>query len=206
MSNDRIPFEPGCYYHLYNHGNSEDDIFRAEENYCQFLSKYAYYINAIAETYAFSLMPNHFHFLIRMKEKLEIEPLEFKCLKDLTVENYNRKIAQQWSNFFNSYAKSFNKQYDRRGSLFLENVKRKKVEDEQYFRKLIHYNHANPVMHGFVKEMRDWKFSSYHSFLSDKVTYLKREEVLDWFGGMEQYREFHRGKVEERMALDFDFY
>ncbi len=208
MGNHRIPFSPDCYYHLYNHGNASDNIFRNDANYYYFLARYAHYINSIADTYAFCLMPNHFHFLIRMKSVEDIvtkNEKRFNTLINLTEDNYDKKIPQQFSNFLNSYSKSYNKRFNRKGSLFLDNVKRKRVNDDAYFTSLILYIHANPVLHGFVKNMNDWKFSSYESILSTKNTHLKRDEVLNWFGGREEYLKCHEQKIEKRMALEFDF-
>ncbi len=205
MGNTRVQFLPDCYYHLYNHGNADDNIFRNEDNYHYFLQKYAYYINPIADTYAFCLMPNHFHFLIRMKTLLEINPQGFQNLADLASNTFDKKMSQQMSNFLNSYSKSYNKKFDRIGSLFRDNIKRKHVESDAYFSRLIHYIHANPVVHGFVKEMSDWKFSSYNGILSDRNSHLKKEEVIQRFGSKHEYLKFHNQKIDRRIALEFDF-
>ena len=80
MSNRRIPFSAGRYYHVYNHGNANDTIFKKEENFHYFLQKYAEYLFPILETYAYCLMPNHFHFLIRMREEKVIKEFFTKKL------------------------------------------------------------------------------------------------------------------------------
>jgi len=69
MGNNREPFEPYNIYHVYNHGNAEDLIFREDTNYDFFLKKYGKYIPEIAETYAYCLMPNHFHVMVWIKKK-----------------------------------------------------------------------------------------------------------------------------------------
>ena len=56
-------------YHIYNHGNASDNLFRYDENYRYFLQKYGEYITPIVHTYAFCLLPDHFHFLIQMQEE-----------------------------------------------------------------------------------------------------------------------------------------
>ncbi len=58
---------PSTTYHLYNHANGGDDLFREEENYRYFLRRCDKYINPIADTMAYCLMPNHFHFMVRTK-------------------------------------------------------------------------------------------------------------------------------------------
>ncbi|MEQ9287530.1 MAG: hypothetical protein RIG77_11505 [Cyclobacteriaceae bacterium] len=68
-----IPFEANNYYHIYNRGNNGGNIFFKEENYAYFLKQYDAYLSGFLETYAFSLLPNHFHFLIRVKEKNDFE-------------------------------------------------------------------------------------------------------------------------------------
>jgi hypothetical protein len=64
--------EHGKFYHIYNHGVGGRDLFREAPNYAHFLSQYDKYISTIAETYAWCLMPNHFHLLVRIKEDEKI--------------------------------------------------------------------------------------------------------------------------------------
>ena len=89
--------------------------------------------------------------------------------------------------------------------MFLDNIRRKKVDNAEYFNRLVHYIHANPVLHGFVKEIHEWKFSSYHALVSHKHTQLRREDVLKGFGGRDQYLKFHEIPLDKRIVLEFDF-
>jgi len=57
--------------------------------------------------------------------------------------------------------------------------KRKKIEDENYLRKLVHYIHYNPVDANLVELPINWKYSSYSAIISTKQTMVCREEVLD---------------------------
>jgi hypothetical protein len=59
--------EPGKYYHIYNKTINNEILFRSEENYRHFLSLYGKYIYPIAETFAWALMINHFHYFIKNK-------------------------------------------------------------------------------------------------------------------------------------------
>ena len=65
--------EPDAFYHVYNRGVNSEKIFDAKENYLFFLKKFAAHINPVCVVYAYCLMPNHFHFLIRVKSKKEIQ-------------------------------------------------------------------------------------------------------------------------------------
>lgn len=65
--------EPDAFYHIYNRGVNSENIFSSKENYLFFLKKFTAYVNPVCEVYAYCLMPNHFHFLIRIKSKEEIQ-------------------------------------------------------------------------------------------------------------------------------------
>ena len=64
--------EHGQYYHIYNRGVNSEVLFKEEANYIHFLNSYEKYIHPIVDTYAWVLMPNHFHFLVRVKDENEI--------------------------------------------------------------------------------------------------------------------------------------
>jgi len=61
----------GQVYHIYNRGNNRQDIFVEERNYRHFLQLYARYVEPVADTYAYCLLRNHFHFLVRIKDEEE---------------------------------------------------------------------------------------------------------------------------------------
>ncbi len=194
QNNMNIPLEPGKYYHIFNHANGNDFLFSSDNNFRFFLSKYLFYIAPIAETLTYCLMPNHFHFLIRMFDERELDKLTFKkAVKYKTFEEYNSK---QFSNLFSSYTQAYNKVFMRTGSLFLKNFKRKEINNEKYLRQLIIYIHNNPVKHGFTDIPENWKHSSYSDFLSNKSTFIKRNEVLDLFEDIENFKFCHRLQIE----------
>jgi len=185
---------PSAYYHIYNHANGKENLFREEENYRFFLEKYDGYITPIAETLAYCLMPNHFHLLIKIKTEEELLAAfpKFLTLEKLMGAN---SISKQFSNFFSSYTQSYNKRYHRMGSLFMKNFKREPVSTDGYFSTIIHYIHANPVHHGFVEHMGDWHWSSYNTLLSGSATRINREEIITWFGNRDAFIAFHEQPV-----------
>ncbi|MCG2769658.1 MAG: hypothetical protein L6435_14965 [Anaerolineae bacterium] len=112
------PLQMGYYYHIFNRGNNGEDIFREKRNYLFFMQRYAQYIEPIAYTYAYCLLRNHFHFLVRTRMPEEQEAYQ-RTLKTLKVSEIKvLEPSRQFSRLFNSYAKAFNKMYDRTGSLF----------------------------------------------------------------------------------------
>jgi REP element-mobilizing transposase RayT len=194
------PLLPEHIYHIFNHAIGRDNLFMSDENYVFFLQRYIFHINRIADTYAYCLMPNHIHFVVKIKPANAIIELpDFKKLKG--VEYFNSK---KFSNLFSSYAQSFNKQQNRKGNLFISNFERRKVDNEKHFRNLIHYVHLNPVKHGFVKDPADWKYSSYWSLLSEAKTLLKRETVKELFGSREDFIKMHKEMPSEKFLLEMD--
>jgi len=216
MANKREPLEPDRFYHIYNHAVGKENFFREDENYQYFLQKYAEYINPVAETYVYCLMPNHFHFLVSMKNEKDLmefyidkypkfkkakhnqpDPAGFQNPPGLKEpEKLIKQNSQHFGNFFNAYAKAYNKKFYRRGSLFIADFQRIEVKDENYLRGLVHYIHYNPVHHNFTKNLSDWKYSSYNSFFNSKATSLQRKQVIEWFEDIDNFKYFHKRDIE----------
>jgi len=152
LANDQI-------YHVYNRSNGKEIIFDNKKhndraldllNYYRFPHKKRYshfkdlsteekitYISKIeksvplVEIYAFALMPNHFHLLV-------------KQIKD-------KGISKFISNFQNSFAKYFNLKNKRTGSLFQNMFKAKRLESEGDLLNVSRYIHLNPVNSFLIK-------------------------------------------------------
>lgn len=191
--------QPETFYHIYNHAIGSENLFRSDENYHFFLKKWQKYIDPIADSYAYCLMPNHFHFLIKVKSEEEITSLNHTRL-----QKQSDFLSKKFSNLFNSYAKAYNKMYDRRGSLFNRPFKAKEIVSDTYLTNVIFYIHHNPLHHGFTKSMDDWPHSSYHAIVSEKLTRLKRKEVQDWFGSEKEFRAFHNQAIKGLEKLELE--
>ncbi|MDF7817451.1 hypothetical protein P1X15_07590 [Runella sp. MFBS21] len=190
--------ETETYYHIYNRGINGETIFKQEYNYSYFLQKYAYYIAPIGETYAYCLLKNHFHFLIKTRSEDEIlSRLGTKSSGRMNDRGASFCISNQFSKLFNGYAQALNKINNRRGGLFEEPFRRIVVDSEAYFTRLIWYIHHNPRKHRLVNDFSIYPHSSYRSVLSNAPTKLEREYVLEWFGGKEAYLLFHQSQVDE---------
>jgi putative transposase len=196
---ETIILESGCYYHIYNRGNNSETLFAEEKNYAYFLQLWKKYVFPVADTYAYCLLDNHFHMMLRIKETVNEEGKDSENLPIL-----ERKQHRAFSNFFNAYSKAFNKKYNRTGKLFEERYKRKEVNNPRYFTQLIYYIHANPQKHGFRNDFRDYPYSSYASLLSEAPTLLMRKEVLDWFGGKRMFMLYHEN-VYRKLADELSF-
>jgi REP element-mobilizing transposase RayT len=58
------------YFHIYNRGINSCNRFNEVSDYEHFFELFERYISPIADTYAWVLMPNHFHFLVSIKENI----------------------------------------------------------------------------------------------------------------------------------------
>jgi REP element-mobilizing transposase RayT len=189
MPNPKIRLECGNYYHIYNRGINSCELFHESGNYYHFLNLYNKYISAVAETFAWVLMRNHFHLLVRILDPLNPEGFQnLQGLKGLKTEKY---ITQQFSNLFNAYSKAFNKRYHRTGSLFEHTFRRKIILDETYLKQVILYIHDNPVHHKICNHALEYPWSSYLSYISMKPTQQKRNTVIGWFDNQANFKYWH---------------
>ena len=200
MGNPREPLAFDTTYHIYNHAVGQDRFFRNEDNYYFFMQKIIKWVLPVSDILAYCLIPNHFHFGLRVKSKQELKILfEEKIMKklgpepSLVLENefLEKLVIDQFSHCFNSYAQAYNKKYDRMGSLFKESFQRKIVDSDDYLRTLICYINNNPVNHGLVSHPSHWKFSSYNDLFLDEPTIIQKEEILNLFDSMVNLEYVH---------------
>ena len=180
-------FEEGKFYHVYNRAIDKQPLFKNDANYDFFLKRFAKYLSPVLDVYAFCLLNNHFHFLIKIKERESFKGNSANC---------HEFVSKQFKLFFQSYAMAFNSQHKRVGSLFQTPFKRALVNDETYFTHLIFYIHSNPQKHKLTNDFREWKWSSYKGIISSKSSKLMKEEVIEWFGSKEDYIKFHEINLE----------
>jgi putative transposase len=185
----REAFEEAAIYHIYNHGNGFENIFRSNNNYNHFLRKHDEYMTDVWDCLSYCLMPNHFHFLVRIKE--------FPDQKEIDI---TKKVSQQFSNFTNSYVQAFNKNWGRKGSLFMRSFKRKRVIDEIYLKRLICYIHNNPVNHGFKDSAKEWEFSSYNRILDFPEEKINKE-VIELFEDLKNFILIHRNIIDPEISI-----
>ena len=155
MDKYHIPLHPGNYYHIFNHAIGDENLFRNKGNYNFFLEKYSKHADVICDTYAYSLLPNHFHFAIRIKDESEC----VSCFESTKAKVYSPNlhslpdfIMERFSNLCNSYTKSYNAVFERKGALFIDFMKRVHVTTAKQFENLINYIHYNAVHHQFCHD------------------------------------------------------
>ena len=120
-------------YHIMLRGINRQQIFEDPEDYDKFIDvlKACKEVSGF-EIYAYCLMGNHIHLLI----KPDKEPLEliFKRIGSRYVYWYNWK-------------------YNRTGHLFQDRFKSEPVDSDEYFLTVLRYIHCNPVKSGLTDDI-----------------------------------------------------
>ena len=204
--------EKGHIYHIYNQGNNRQKIFFNRENYFFFLGKMKEYILPYGDIMAWRLMPNHFHWMVYVRETLiSIESggvaiSEGVTLSDaLTKTKKYRTFNDSIGLLLRSYTRAINIQQNQTGSLFRKESKAECLtafngitpsffntefgtiinitdQEKEYPQICFNYIHNNPVKAGLAKSAEDWEFSSYQDICSKRNGKLINRERIHEFG------------------------
>jgi len=181
MSIRKTVFVLGEFYHVYNRGNSKQDIFNDKADYMHFLKLLCFlntqnpqslrYLsedflipiykgkNKLVSIGCYCLMPNHFHLILTQKE-------------GGSISKFMQKVNT-------AYVMYYNKKYKRTGSLFEGKFKSNYANDDIYLKYLFSYVHLNPIkliQKNWKKEgikdknkalifLKNYKYSSYSDYL-----------------------------------------
>ena len=204
-------FEYDKIYHVYNKANEKELLFRGDNNYYYFLALFSKYLSPLVDLYAWSLLPNHFHLLVKVKPREEIRKNILtidgqKITKTermyLNVENVDLLLEKAFTRLFIAYSMGFNRESERRGNLFYRTFRRVEIQKDGHFTQALIYIHANGQKHKLVKSFTKYKCSSYHTILSKAPTKLLRQEVIDWFRGIDRFIEIQRSNSAFYYSFD----
>jgi REP element-mobilizing transposase RayT len=172
------------YHHLYNRGANQETIFFEEGDYNYFLKRLVLYKKKYSiKILAYCLIPNHFHLFAKQTEN-------------------NKTIGMFVGSLLNSYTKFINTKYRRSGVLFQGPTKSKLINDEAYFVWLIKYILLNPSSAKLVRNVSDWKYSSYKEFFEED-TIIDKEEILERFSTNSSFKNFIE---KENESFDYDYF
>jgi len=163
-------------YHVMIRGINRQNIFTDDEDCEKFMDILGRYRKKIGyEIYAYCLMGNHVHLLI--KEGKE------------ALSNTMKRIGT-------SYVYWYNWQYNRKGHLFQDRYKSEAVEDDTYFLTVLRYIHQNPVKAGLANNIESYKWSSYKEYIS-KTKVVNVDFVLTLFDkekdkAIEKFKRFNK--------------
>lgn len=165
-------FKKGEIFHIYNHAVDNFLLFYVEEDYDYFLSIFKNKLEKIpAEIYAYCLMPNHYHFLIRQVS--------------------DKTIYKLFNYAYISYARYYNNRYNRKGHIFRTPLQHINVNSKTYMIQLCKYIHMNPVYANLVDKPEDWKYSNYLEWIKKRKSLLFAEDIqINHFQDPQKYIEF----------------
>jgi len=218
----------GEYYHVYNRGTDERLVFLDEEDYQRFLTGVDEFNDIrsipnlfrkrstlqniprnqetrLVEIICYCLMPNHYHFII-------------KVVREGGLSKFIQKLGT-------GYTKYFNIKYQRSGVLFQGKYKSIHIEHSSYLLHLSRYIHLNPLdilipswrkkkfsIRNKMPFLMEYKYSSLQYFLKDLQGLPNRssievypEIILDDVGGAHAYKEFIEGWIREEMDKLSDY-
>ena len=191
-------FEPEEFYHIYNKSVSGIRLFREDLDYQVFLSRFNTYLGECFELYAYVLLPNHFHLLVKVKSGNQLsefartqKTVKSKLFLD-QPSGLNDFVVDQFKRWLSSYTITYKNKYQHSGSVMMKRFKRiqsDSIEKNIYW---LAYIHHNPIHHEYCKDYSKWKYSSYNTYLTTKNTKLNRSQTLDkWFSSLDDFLQYH---------------
>jgi len=172
--------EPGKFYHIYNLARNGNPLFPDDEDIRFFLKLYKTHITPVAETWAYCILDDHVHFLVRLKEDL------------------NGNAYKPFAVLFNSYSKGYCKKTGTDGKLFRFKLKRIEIRRETVLRELIRYINQNARKHGLVEDCSSYRFSSFRATVTTWPTLIPKEEIIRRFGNREMLANILSEPVKEK--------
>lgn len=182
MPNQPRKYEVGGIYHVFNRGYEKRNIFLDDSDYTRFIESLYYFNNkkitkiktarlanpgltgkrdTIVELLAFTLMPNHYHLIVR--------------------ETIDEGISAFMQKLGNGYIGYFNERHKRSGSgsIFQSRYKSVSVQDDIQLGVVFSYVHTNPIVlkepawrdfkirnaRNAIRWLENYRWSSYRDYI-----------------------------------------
>ncbi len=184
----RLSFEDAVY-HITARGNRMDNIFYSDRDKSVFLDKMnESFVKYSFICYAYCLMDNHYHLFIKT-------PLA-------NITDGIHYLNTSYSNWLKA-------RYKIVGVIFQGRYKSILVDEDSYALKLSAYIHLNPLRARMVKNIEEYKWSSYLDYIGGKEPIMKKLDtsfILSQFDNdltkaAKKYRKF----VLENIGMDNPF-
>lgn len=165
-------------YHIMLRGINRQVIFEDSEDSEVFLETIALYKAEFnCGIYAYCLMRNHVHLLIKIDED--------------KLQHFMRKVGAK-------YVYWYNWKYNRIGGLFQDRYKSEPVEDDGYFLTVLRYIHQNPIKAEICERVEDYKESSYNEYINPKHNQLTDTGFALSTISKEQFIEFNKEANDDK--------
>lgn len=136
---------PEAVFHVYSRGNNKGLIFLDDQDYRAFLRLLKAAKGKLKfKLYAYALMPNHFHLVVRVAEA---------------------PVSDLMQRLLGGYARYFNRRYERVGHVFQGRFHLKHCTTDSYLTSLVRYIHLNPVRAGLSLDAEGWPWSGHRGYV-----------------------------------------
>jgi len=173
---------PDTVYHVIARGNNREALFLSDKDRNSYLELWRKYSREFEfEVYAYVLMTNHVHWMIRTGRV---------------------PISSIIHTIHGRYARTFNKKNNRVGHVFQGRFRSEICSDDRYVLALCRYIHLNPVEAGIVKKPLEYPWSSYKDLCGlRKDPLVKSEFLLGYFNrsGVTGFRRWVEEETTEEM-------
>ena len=112
------------------------------------------------ELVAIVLLPDHLHAVWTLPPGDDRYPLRWKRIKEEFTVRYLAAGGRELPRTASRIHQGERGVWQRR---FWEHT----VEDEDDLKRCVDYTHFNPKKHGYVTSVKDWRWSSFHRFVSE---------------------------------------
>jgi len=201
------PLVTSHIYHVFNRGVNKADIYFEDSDYVRFRKVLDYYqsidkplrpfshFSQVANSdpvseqprkvsiFAYCLMPNHFHLLL-------------KQFSDGGITWFMQHLS-------NSYSHYIHTKYKRTGPLFEGRFKNVLVESDEQFLHVLRYIHLNPLVSGLVNDLRKYNHSSYSVYIGlDTDNFCETKLGLSFFKTRKGFEKFVLDQANYGKALE----
>ena len=151
---------PGVLHHVMGRGIEGNDIFQSVtdcQDFVDRLNKLA--IKGAFDVYAWTLMPNHFHLLVKTPEA---------------------NISRSMRHLNGVYTQRYNSRHKCDGQLFRGRYKSILTDTDSYLLQAVRYIHRNPLGAGLAAKLDAYKWSSHKGYISiaKKWDWLHKNYIL----------------------------
>jgi REP element-mobilizing transposase RayT len=175
----------GILHHVMVRGIERCTIFRDDKDLGRFMDRLEKQAESTGtKVYAWALIPNHFHLLIRSGTA--------------GISTFMRRLLT-------GYAVTYNRRHNRCGHLFQNRYRSIICDEDSYLLELVRYIHLNPIRAHIVDTMEEldrYRWSGHKSLIAKQpLAWQDRERVLGYFGKTEQIaRQNYRRYVAEGIS------
>jgi putative transposase len=205
----KAPFIPVKHYHVVFKSIDGLLLFRDAAHYSVFLNRFYQFTNAAVENWAYCLLNNHAHFIVKVKALTEVikniseidaakQTISMKkLLADSNSESvFDEMLERQINSFMVSYVNYTKNKYGHNGGVFQKPFKRIAITADVHLQQAIIYVHANSVKHNIFKDYERYSYSSYASINKNAGMYCENEKVIDFFGGVDKFVALHAAQIK----------